>query len=436
MAFPLLTFRHSKTVQTIAVFASGNMVAMLLGVVGSLVQARYIKPEDMGVFRTFGILVGYMTFLHLGVFDGLQREIPLQIGRGNQSKAERAASACLAWITFISLASVVLFLSLALRSARHKEWMQFWGWLAYMPLILTTFYGGYLSTTFRTRQQFIALTKTSVIQATAGTLVLPLLPFLGYYGACLRTAVSSLTNIFILHRWRPLKVRPFLDMASFWEVIRIGLPLSGIGYISTSLWVSLEGTLVLKWFGIKALGLYSMAVFVRTVVFQLAQNMNQVMNVKVYEQYGRSSRVRDCLRLIIKPVAFAFLASLPLIAIGWFAMPWAVNLLIPKYTGAISMMRVMLLAMPVTFLSLPITILWARARRIDCFAGVIAGFLTFAGLSYLGNRMNFGVISVLIASLVGQAINVLVSYMLILRLVIHEKRTAAYKGKPRYGSDI
>lgn len=421
MTISLSAIRSSKTVHTIAVFTSGNMVAMLLGVFGSFVQARYIGPEQMGVFRTFGIVAGYLTFLHIGVFDGLQREIPLQLGCGNQAKAERAASAGLAWIMFVSLACGTIFLGLALRAAYYREWMQFWGWLAYVPFIFMTFYGGYLGTTFRTGQQFITLTKTSVIQAIAGTLVLPLLPIMGYFGACLRIAVSSVTSLFFLHRWRPMRVRPRLDWPSFQEVIRIGLPLSGVGYLSTSLWVSMEGTFVLEWFGIKALGLYSVAVFVRSMVFQLAQNMNQVMNVKVYEQYGRSGRVEDCLRLIFKPMSFAFLASLPLIAVGWFALPWVVNLLIPKYVGAISMIRVMLLAMPITFLSLPVTILWATGRRIDCFASVIVGFISFAGLSYLLYRLNVGVLSVLIASILGQAINVLVSYILILRLVIQKK---------------
>lgn len=400
------------------------MAAMVLGVFGSLVQARYIGPEDMGVFRTFGIVAGYLTFLHLGVFDGLQREIPLQLGRGNRTKAEQAASACLAWIMFISLACGTIFLGMALRAAYYGEWKQVGGWLAYTSVIVATFYGGYLGTTFRTGQQFITLSKTSVISAIAGTLVLPLLPMLGYFGACLRTAVSSISSLFVLHRWRPMRVRPRFDWSSFREVIRIGLPLSGAGYIATSLWVSLEGTFVLAWFGIKVLGLYSMAVFVRTVVAQLAQNMNQVMNVKIYEQYGRSGRVEDCARLILKPTAFAFLASLPLILAGWFALPWAVSLLIPKYLGAISMMRVMLLAMPIMFLSLPVTILWATGRRIDCFTSVIAGFMAFVGLSFLFDRLNVGVLSVLIASILGQAINVLVSYLLILK-VVHQQRQAS-----------
>lgn len=426
----LFAIRKSKTFHTIVVFASGNMVAMLLGVLGSLVQARYVGPEDMGVFRTFGIFAGYLTFLHMGVFDGLQREIPIHIGCGNQAKAEQAASACLAWITFISLVSGVLFLALAMRAAYYHEWVQFWGWLASTPGILVVFYGGYLRTTFRTGQQFIKYSKISVIQAISGTLVLPLLPLMGYFGVCLRVAVGSVINIFFLHRWRPLRVRPRLDWSDFLGVIRIGLPLSGIGYLSTSLWASVEATLVMGWFGIKMLGLYSVAIFFRTLIVQLANNLNQVLTVKIFEQYGRTNQVEDCLSLILKPLAFAFLASIPLVIVGWFLMPWAMRLLVPKYTEAILMAQLMLLMLPITFLRLPSAIIWATGRLINCLIPVAASFLMFVGCSFLFYQLNVGVLSVVISSMIGMAIEIIGFCLLIWVMILRERRESADFIKP------
>ncbi|MGA2060510.1 MAG: hypothetical protein ABSG67_08520 [Thermoguttaceae bacterium] len=421
MAFSFSAIRQSKTVHTIAIFATGNMVAMLLGVVGSLVQARFVAPKDMGVFRTFAIVAGYLTFLHLGVFDGLHREIPVQLGRGNRAKAEQAASACLMWITFISFASGALFLVFALRAAFYGEWMQFWGWLAYLPFIVAIFYGGYLGTTFRTGHQFIAYSNASVIQGIASTLVLPLMPILGYYGACLRTAVGSLTNLFFLHRWRPMRVRPRLDWPSFWEVIRIGLPLSGTGYIYTSLWASVEGTLMLEWFGLTVLGLYTVAIFVRSVVVLLALNMNQVLIVKICEQYGRTNRIEDCLRLILKPMAFAVLASIPLIIVGWLLLPWAIRLLIPKYVDAILMAQVMLLVLPLTFVQLIRSIFQAAGFWINCAISDIVSFLAFVGCSFLLYRMNFGALSVVIGSILGLFVSLLATCLLIWRLILRER---------------
>jgi O-antigen/teichoic acid export membrane protein len=402
----------------IAAFASGNIAAMALGTLGSLVQARYVGPEDMGIFRTFGIAVGYLTFLHLGVFDGLQREIPLQLGRGERAKAEKAASACLAWILVISAVCATAFLVLALRAARNGEWKQAVGWLAYMPLIVSTFYGGYLGTTFRTGQQFVLLAKSAVIAAVAGSLVLPLMPLLGYFGACLRTVVSSITGLLVMHRMRPLKIRPRLDWHGFREVVRIGLPLSGAGYVATSLWVSMEGTFILAWYGANMLGLYAMAALVRSVVVQLAQNVNQVVNVRVCEQYGRSGRVEDCVRVVLKPAALSMLGSLPVVAIGWLALPWVVPLLTPKYVGAIHLMQLMLLAMPMAFLSLPVTILWATGRRVDCFAGASVGLVVFVGFATVLHKSGSGANSLIIASMVGQLASISVSFLLILRLAL------------------
>ena len=326
----LRVIRQSRTARTIAVFATGNTVAMVLGMAGSLVQARYVAPAEMGVFRTFGIVAGYLTFLHMGVFDGLQREIPMQLGRGNKVLAERLRRRVWRWIVFVSVVSGTVFLGLALHAAWNREWMQFWGWVAFTPAIVGTLYGGYLGTTFRTSQQFTALSRSGVVQAVAGTLVLPLLPALGYYGACLRTAVSALTNLLSLHAWRPMRLRPALDRPRFREVVRIGLPLSGIGYLSTALWTSVEATLVLWWFGLEALGLYSMAVFVRGFVIQLAQNVNQVVGVKITIVRPFGPVVTDCVNVVLKPMAIATLASLPVVAVGWRLLPWGIGLVAPK----------------------------------------------------------------------------------------------------------
>ncbi len=425
---------RSKTVRTITVFGMGNMVAMLLGLIGTIVQARYISPSDLGVFRTFGVVAGYLAFLQLGVFDGLQREIPLQMGRGNQTAAEQAAAACLAWIMVVSAGCVALFLGWAIHFAWSSQWMQFWGCLSYTPSILVTLYGGYLGMTFRTGKQFVTLSKTSVIQALAGMLVLPLLPVMGYYGACLRSSVISLTNLFLLHRWRPLKVHPRQDWPVFWRVIRVGLPLSGIGYVYTSLWISVEGTLVLTWFGTQALGLYAVSVFIRTVVGQLVLNVSQVLNVKICEHYGRSNSAGGALRRIVMPVVLMSLGSLPLIAVGWLLLPWVVRGLIPRYVEATVLMQIFLLMMPLALLKIPTGILWVAVRLVSCLTSVLIGFAVFVTMAYCSYRMGFGLPGVAVAFIVGQMAYLLAAWFFTLRVLVQERRNVVKADEPRLGT--
>ena len=60
----------------------GNLLATAIGLVGTLVQARFVVPEDLGYFRQFGIFTAYAFFLHLGLLDALQRLYPLYMGQG------------------------------------------------------------------------------------------------------------------------------------------------------------------------------------------------------------------------------------------------------------------------------------------------------------------------------------------------------------------
>jgi O-antigen/teichoic acid export membrane protein len=402
--FSFTAIRQSKTLRTIALFATGNMAAMALGLLGSVVQARYVGPDEMGLLRIFGMLTGYLTFLHLGVFDGLHREIPLLLGRGEQKKAEYVAATCLPWIILVSLFGTVLFLGLAVQAAYYRAWMQFWGWLAFIPGIIVVFYGGYLTATFRTGRQFVQLSNAGVLQAIAGTFLLPLFPLLGYYCACLRAAISGIVNLFFLHHWRPFRIEPRRDIQSFRETIRIGLPLSGIGYLATSLWLSIESNLVLVWFGQSALGIYAVAVLIRTIVGQLAQNINQVLGTKICERYGRSNDAQEAVHGMVAPVLFAAIASLPLIAIGWILMPWMVELLIPRYRESISLMQIFLFIMPVQLLAIPSAVLWAAFKLFDSLVSVLAGLVSFAAFAYYFRSAALGMTGMAYAYMLGQIV--------------------------------
>jgi O-antigen/teichoic acid export membrane protein len=426
MAFSFAQFYRSRTVRNIATFAGGNVLASVFGIIGGLVQAHFVGPEEMGVFRMFTVVTGYLSFLHLGVFDGLLRDISVQAGRGNRTHAERVAGACLSYIVFISALCTTLFISFAIWAACHHKWMYFWGWLASVPVIIMSCYGTqYLVATYRTGDQFVRLARASVIQSVVGLLIVPLLPIMGYYGACLRAGVSAGVNVCYLHIWRPLRMRPRLDWHDFYHVIRLGFRLSVIGFLWNSLWTSVEGTLILGWYGTKALGLYGVACVIRTVGAQFALSMNQVMGIKIYEQHGRTGKAMDSVRLTAKPMICALVGSVVLMGGGWLLAPWAIRLIMPAYIDATRMTQLMLPMVAITVLQLPITILWATARVMDCFISIAGGFAVFVVCAFCLKTSNMGADGVIVGSIVGHAAAVLLTYFFIFRLVCNEKQTAS-----------
>ncbi|MCE5266742.1 MAG: hypothetical protein LLG00_02515 [Planctomycetaceae bacterium] len=415
----------SRTLRTISVFAGGNLVATALGVIGSVIQARYIGPEEMGVFRTFSIVVGYLSFLHLGTVDGLQRQLPYLMGRGNRDAAERVASASLAWTLLVSVVGAVAFLGLALWEALHGRWMNACGWVAYMPAVFAGLYGVGLGTAYRTGGDFARLSTINMAQAVLGTLLLPLLPPLRYFGLCLRIFLVSSFSTVLLHRSCPFGIRRGFGLKDLWGVLRVGFPLSVVGYVATSFWWSLESSIVLRYFGIEALGLFAVVVLFRQTVCQLVLNVNQVYMPRIAAQYGCSGRITECFRLSVKPMAMSALATLPLMAIGWMLVPTAVRLATPKYADAITAMQWTLPMMLVLVLRLPVYSLQASGQYVEHGISVACGIGSFAAAAVVAVRCGGGLVGIVVASTVGHVAQNVASYVFVYLRMRREQQAAA-----------
>ena len=180
-------FLLSKTLRVIAGVAGGNLLATLLGIVGSVVQARFVSPSDLGYFRGFSILTEYAVFLHLGIFVSIQRSYPLSIGRGDTKKAQAIAEVSQAWVLTVSFVAGSVFAALALISLYAGNWRAAVGFFVQVVSISSFFYGSFLSATYRSGHHFMAVAKASVIANVAGIITLPLFAFWPYVALAVRT---------------------------------------------------------------------------------------------------------------------------------------------------------------------------------------------------------------------------------------------------------
>ena len=403
-------FTGSKTIRVVVAFAGGNLVGAALLGIGTLVQARFVGPEVMGVFQTFAMIVGYLAFLHMGVFDGLQRELPLRLGRGDQEGAKRASAACLSWIVLASGACSVAFMALAVLATARGDWISVGGWVSSIVVVASTLYGGYLISTYRTTNHFVRLSTINMVKGVVSTLALAPLPWLHYYGVCLRAAVGPLVHTVVLHRQRPLPVRPKFVWADFWAVIRVGLPFALIGYAATGFWPSLEGSFVLGAAGCTGLGLFSIVFLARQTMSGLIASLSQVYQPRVTAEWGRNGQIARCIRMCALPTILSTLAALPLVAVAWVCVAPAVRLLIPNYADAIPAFQWACLAMLITALRLPLNVVLAMGDIVGFGLVVGAGLAVFSLVAVVSIVHGGGLVEIVNASNLGSLTQVLVIY--------------------------
>src|SRR3569833_2958381 len=95
-------------IQTIAIYFSGNLAATILTVEGSVLDARWTDPYHMGLWNLAQLAATYLSACQLGVFNGLNRQLPYYIGRGETERSVRVSQVSAAWCIFLTAASLAL----------------------------------------------------------------------------------------------------------------------------------------------------------------------------------------------------------------------------------------------------------------------------------------------------------------------------------------
>ena len=67
--------------------AGGNLVAMGMRLAGGILLGRLVEPSTLGLFAGIGLVLGYASIAQMGVLNGVNRELPYHMGRGDIARA-------------------------------------------------------------------------------------------------------------------------------------------------------------------------------------------------------------------------------------------------------------------------------------------------------------------------------------------------------------
>src|SRR5262249_9784387 len=174
---------------------------------GGALAFRWVDPASMGVWHTLLLASSYLGIVRFGVINGMGRDLPFALGRGEVALGRRLAATTLAF-NHVG-AALVGSVFLALMPA-------FWptgpAWRLALPAIailnVNTFYLGYLQATFRSDSDFSRLARVHFVQAGMALLLPFLVSAFGFPGLCAHAALQSTVVTAYAHAVRPIPVRP------------------------------------------------------------------------------------------------------------------------------------------------------------------------------------------------------------------------------------
>jgi O-antigen/teichoic acid export membrane protein len=417
----LPTSSHRSVAYLAGALAGGNILASVFSQVGGILAARCVGVAAWGLFQTIGIVIGYARFTQFGISNGLNRELPYFIGKGEHQRVKELAAAAQAWILIVGLATGLGMLGVAGWYLVGGDGWRAAGWATNAFLMFTLFYGQfYLQVTFRTGHDFARLAIANVVQSGLALVLVALVAVWSFYGLCLRLIISGLASVALLYYWRPVRGGPKWNFGHLKHLFIIGAPIFGVGELY-AWWVSyLSRTLVWVYLGDSSVGLYFLVLQSAAALDILPQAVSQVIYPRMAEKYGRTGRIRGLLGVTVKPIAATALGMVLFIGLAWWFVEPAMRLVLPAFVDAIPAMRWGILIPFLTSFA-PANAIFNVARRQDLYViAIIGGMLSYGGSLLWLVRNGATLVAFPQAMLIGQIVFIVLSYVLIFYLVRKE----------------
>jgi len=327
-----------------------------------------------------------------------ERDIPIEIARGNEEEARSLELAAVAVALAVSaIASAALFASGTLRSSTDP--MLGAALICASIILLTAQISIWATVRLRTRLRFKALGWSSAAGAVAGSL-LPVV------GALLDGSVGALAGV---------AIAAVLQAALFWKVARIGglaaprrrsvrhlatlSPAFLASGATTTILLSVDQLAVGFTLGITSLGLYSAAYLGNAFAVRVPTLIGTVIYPRLQRELGASSDAEKVFAMASRTTGALVVAMPVLVAAFLVALPALVFMVLPEFREAIGPMRLLLVgviglafAMPAGHYLITVNRQWRQVAISASILAIMAGaYLAAAAGGLMSLRVAAGV---------------------------------------------
>ncbi len=328
----LRRYPRGQVLASVAKIIAGNSIVTVIQLATGFLLARWVLPGDMGIWNTAQLATVYLPLLSVGVYSGLNRQLPYLIGKNQITEAEDLASAAfgfsivLALLTALAIPVVVIWLW---SQGNHK------GGLAAAAIGISMAFSwvvSYLNTTYRTHSEFGRLSANNALVAFVGLTLMVLVWQYRFWGMAIRVPMVTLLGLAALFYHRPVPVRPRWDWQRLLTLCRVGVPIYLLGQAWT-FFVSMDRLILVD--DTQALGYYTIALQASTAAQMIPGAFTVAVFPRLAQAYGETDRAMPLWFLARQAAIGATLLGGVVGVLGCVATPWVVNGFLPRYRAGI-----------------------------------------------------------------------------------------------------
>jgi O-antigen/teichoic acid export membrane protein len=313
-----------------SIFMTGSTV------ISGIILIKWLQPGEIGLWNSFSVLLPYALFFQLGIFNGLNRELPFYLGKGNESVINDLVASA-SWLSRLLVILSVLVLPVVLLVYMfffQSQNIYIISILAIGIMIAAQFSSNFLTVTFRAKQSFDQLSRAYMIQGFLILVSLLMIYKWKYEGMLIRAVLLSITLPLMLYFIRPFRVAARFIKKPLYLLLKTGIPLFSFAYVQ-GITRTLNRVILLSISGILAVGYYSPALAILTAMKLLPSILGQYLYPQMSYQLGQGGDPKLLWKWVWKSSLGLVLFLTPVGIAGWFIIPWLIKTYFTQYTEGI-----------------------------------------------------------------------------------------------------
>jgi len=331
-------FKKVSVIYSISsVFKAG--IQMLVG----LSIAKYITPEDYGIWGSLNLVITYAMVLQLGTINGVNLNLPIAIGEKNNDKAKNIIETSQSYILVCMIIILLLGGAYLMVFGDNLSSKFFWGIFAITFLIALTFYQDFLTATFRTPNSFRKFSFINIVQALVNFLTIGLIVYYSFFGLIFKSVLVIIFYVVLLHFHRPYKVTVKFNLKSWLELVKVGLPIFLLSYIQGSA-LSFDRILLIKYTNLKDVGIYTFAYLAFSSVTLLSSSVASYIYPTMSHMYAENGSKKQLWKYLKRNITYIFLGLFGLAIMGTIITPYVINIFFNQYSSSVPVMQILFFA--------------------------------------------------------------------------------------------
>lgn len=322
-------------------FAISTATFQFSRLVVSLIVARWVGPEEFGVWNALQLLLIYGVLVSLGVPNGMNRNVPIHRGQGDAKTVAEVLQASFWMVLLVNVAvgGVVSIASIwqPISYQISLLWMGglFISWQLYQYFQLSLKAQGLFHK--MSQQQFIFAFLLPLI-------VLPAAYIWRVPGFILGQIIVTALLCVIIAKMGSLSLRFVWNGSIIKQLIASGWPIMLAGLVY-SLLTTVDRWIIGAFIGLEALGYYTLPILCLSVFRLLPSVISQQMYPRMAYQYGKTGQKQALVPLIKRQTILSASITWPILLAVYWILPWIVPLALPEYSPGIKPAQYLLLGL-------------------------------------------------------------------------------------------